>query len=103
MLRSRATTIIGYVGVMGPQDGVDYLLRALHHLVANLGRADFLCFIVGQGDAVPQLRQLAKELGLDEHVWFTAGSRTMISCAIYRRPTYASTQIHRIHSTTAQP
>ena len=30
-LRSKAATIIGYVGVMGFQDGVDYLLRALDH------------------------------------------------------------------------
>ena len=30
-LRKKAPTIIGYVGVMGFQDGVDYLLRALDH------------------------------------------------------------------------
>jgi len=35
-----------YLGVMGFQDGVDYLLRALHHLVHDLGRADFLCVLV---------------------------------------------------------
>jgi len=29
-------TIIGYVGVMGYQDGVDLPLRALHHLVYGL-------------------------------------------------------------------
>ena len=28
-------TILGYVGAMNPQDGVDYLLRALHHLRAR--------------------------------------------------------------------
>lgn len=70
-LRARAANIIGYVGVMGPQDGVDYLLRALHHLVTDMGRTDFLCFIVGQGDAVPQLRALTTQLGLDDYVWFT--------------------------------
>lgn len=70
-LRSRAKHIFGYVGVMGPQDGVDYLIRALHHLVADLDRGDFLCFIVGGGSAVPELQALVTELGLEDHVWFT--------------------------------
>lgn len=70
-LRSRANHIFGYVGVMGPQDGVDYLIRALHHLVVDLERRDFYCFIVGQGSAVPDLRTLVAELGLEDHVWFT--------------------------------
>ena len=71
-LRQKDRTIIGYVGVMGFQDGVDYLLRALHHLVRDLGRADvFLVLIGGLGSAQPSLRQLVSRLGLDEHVWFT--------------------------------
>jgi len=64
-------TIIGYVGVLGFQDGVDYLLRALHHLVSDLGRTDFLCIIVGDGDAYTSLKLLATKLGLDENVQFT--------------------------------
>jgi glycosyltransferase involved in cell wall biosynthesis len=70
-LRARAATILAYVGVMGHQDGVDYLIRALHLLKVNLGRSEFLCVIVGTGVAVPGLKELASELGLDEHVWFT--------------------------------
>src|SRR5206468_11862857 len=53
---SETKTIIGYVGVMGLQDGVDYLLRALHHLVSGLGRTDFYCVIVGAADALESLR-----------------------------------------------
>jgi len=42
-LRRKGKTIIAYVGVMGFQDGVDYLLRALHHLLRDEGRSDFYC------------------------------------------------------------
>jgi glycosyltransferase involved in cell wall biosynthesis len=61
--------IIGYVGVMGFQDGVDNLLRALHHLVRDLRRTDFYCILIGDGDAWPGLKKLARELALDEYVW----------------------------------
>jgi glycosyltransferase involved in cell wall biosynthesis len=69
VLRWKAKTIIGYVGVMGFQDGVDYLLRALHHLVHDLGRTDFYCALIGGGDAWPNLKKLVSELALDEYVW----------------------------------
>lgn len=63
--------IIGYVGVMGFQDGLDYLLRALHHLHHDLKRSDFLCVLVGDGAALPSLRALTQQLHLTEHVIFT--------------------------------
>ena len=60
------------IGVMGIQDGVDYLLRALHHLVYDLGRRDVFCVLIGGlGSAQPSLRRLATQLGLDDYVWFT--------------------------------
>src|SRR5262249_1430824 len=37
-LRSMGRTILGYVGAMNPQDGVDYLLRAVRHLRQELKR-----------------------------------------------------------------
>jgi glycosyltransferase involved in cell wall biosynthesis len=70
-LVEKKKTIIGYVGVMGFQDGVEYLLRALRHLIDDLGRSDFYCVLVGTGDAWLSLRALAKQLRLDEYVWFT--------------------------------
>ena len=63
-------TTLGYVGVMGFQDGVDHLLRGLRHLVDDLGRTDFQCILVGDGDAVPSLKSLAQQLGLDDYVSF---------------------------------
>lgn len=70
-LRARAGTIVGYVGVMGYTDGVDHLLRALHHLVYDFGRADTLGVLIGRGDAWNELQELTRSLGLERHVWFT--------------------------------
>lgn len=63
--------IIGYLGVIGVQDGTENLLHALHHLKRDLGREDFKALIVGSGDALAGLRILAKELQIDDLVEFT--------------------------------
>ena len=71
-LRAKARTIIAFAGVMGYQDGVDYLLRAVHHLVYDLGRTDVYCILIGgKGDAQRDLRALARRLRLEQHVGFT--------------------------------
>jgi len=70
-LKAMSKTIIGYVGNMNPQDGVDYLIRALSYLKKDLGRDDFLAILMGQGDDLANLRELARELGLAAHVLFT--------------------------------
>lgn len=70
-LQSRGVVIIGYIGVMALQDGLDYLLRALHFLITVLQRSDFFCVIIGKGSALAELKVLASQLGLDQHVWFT--------------------------------
>jgi len=69
-LRGMGKTIIGFVGVMGFQDGVDCLLRVLQHLVYDLRRPDFHCVLIGGGDAWASLKAQAHQLGLDEHVQF---------------------------------
>jgi glycosyltransferase involved in cell wall biosynthesis len=50
---------------------VDYLVRALHHLLHELGRRDFFCILVGAGNAEARIRELVKQLGLEEYVWLT--------------------------------
>jgi glycosyltransferase involved in cell wall biosynthesis len=68
-LRGRTSHLIAYVGVMGPQDGVDHALHALALL--RKYRADWRAVFVGDGDAYPAMRELATHLGLDDVVEFT--------------------------------
>ena len=75
--------ILGYVGVMGTQDGVDYLLRALNRLRTDLGRKDFMCMLVGSGDALPGLKALSHELGLCDSVHFTGWVDSQLEVARY--------------------
>jgi glycosyltransferase involved in cell wall biosynthesis len=60
--------LLAYLGVMGPQDGVDHALRALRILRDQ--RDDWRAVFIGEGDVLPQMRSLATELGLDGDVQF---------------------------------
>jgi glycosyltransferase involved in cell wall biosynthesis len=61
--------LLCYLGVMGPQDGVDYALRALARLREL--RADWHAVFVGSGDMFDAMVALARELGLEQDVTFT--------------------------------
>ncbi|GAA2243006.1 glycosyltransferase family 4 protein [Streptomyces amakusaensis] len=63
--------LLCYLGVMGPQDGVDYALRALAKLRDELGRTDWHAVFVGSGDAFDAMVELSRRLGLSEQVRFT--------------------------------
>lgn len=70
-LRAKAKSIIGYVGNMASQDGVDYLLRSLHCLVYDLGRRDLYCVLIGKADQPELLRLIADEARVGDFIWFT--------------------------------
>ena len=59
-----------YLGVMGPQDGVDYAMLAAAHLVHRRKRNDVHFVLIGAGDAASSLRRLCSELELDDYVEF---------------------------------
>ncbi|HZF40405.1 MAG TPA: glycosyltransferase family 4 protein [Blastocatellia bacterium] len=63
--------LVGYVGVMGKQEGIDYLLRAIRHIVLELGRTDVHFGLVGAGTSLEEMKALARELGVADHVTFT--------------------------------
>jgi len=63
--------LVGYVGVMGKQEGIDYLLRAARHIVIDLGRSDVHFGLVGGGTSLEEMKALAQELGVGDHVTFT--------------------------------
>jgi glycosyltransferase involved in cell wall biosynthesis len=64
-------TRLFYIGEMNPQDGVDYLLRSLGYLKFEFKRDDFYCVLVGKGDSVEELKQLALSLKIKDNVKFT--------------------------------
>jgi glycosyltransferase involved in cell wall biosynthesis len=63
--------LVGYVGLIGEQEGIQYLLQAARHIVHVRGRTDIGFAIVGEGPALAQLRELSRELGVDQFVRFT--------------------------------
>jgi glycosyltransferase involved in cell wall biosynthesis len=62
--------MVGYVGVMGEQEGIDLLLEAAREIVFDRGRDDVQFVLVGGGPVLADMRALARRLGLEAHVTF---------------------------------
>ncbi len=63
--------LLGYVGLMEVQDGVENCLLALHELIYKRGRRDVSLVLMGDGSQFARLNEQAHELELDEYVTFT--------------------------------
>lgn len=63
--------MVGYVGVMGDQEGIDLLIEAARHIVHDLGRGDVQFCLVGGGPSLAALQALTLREGLADHVTFT--------------------------------
>jgi glycosyltransferase involved in cell wall biosynthesis len=63
--------LVGYVGVMGKQEGIDWLLRAVRLIVSRYGRTDVQFGLVGGGTSLEEMKALARRLEIDEYVTFT--------------------------------
>jgi len=63
--------LVGYVGVMGKQEGIDYLLRSVSYVVNTMKRNDIHFCLVGGGTELEGMKKYAKELGVQEYVTFT--------------------------------
>jgi glycosyltransferase involved in cell wall biosynthesis len=63
--------LVGYVGVMGRQEGIDLLLEAVRVLVYTFKRKDIHFGLVGGGTSLQEMRDLAVALGVDDYVSFT--------------------------------
>jgi len=70
-LKNGRKYLVGYVGVMGRQEGIDYLLRAARHIVFEMGRQDVQFGLVGGGTSLEEMRDYAVKLGLEDYVTFT--------------------------------
>ena len=63
--------MVGYVGVMGEQEGIDLLLESVRHMVVDMGRKDTQFVLVGGGSSLDGLKQMAIDLGVADYVTFT--------------------------------
>lgn len=69
-LRRGRRCVVGYVGVMAEQDGVDTVIHVANELVHGRGRDDIGFLLIGGGPEFESLVRLRDELGLAEHVEF---------------------------------
>ncbi len=60
-----------YLGIMGPQDGVDQVLLVMNELIHVRHRTNITATLLGFGDCLEHLKEQSRELGLDRHVRFT--------------------------------
>jgi glycosyltransferase involved in cell wall biosynthesis len=70
-LKEGKTYLVVYVGVMGPQDGVDLLLESIAHVVELRPQRDTLFALIGGGSEFDRLKTIASQKGLDDVVRFT--------------------------------
>lgn len=70
-VKKGAKTLMGYVGVIGQQEGMDLLVAAADHLIRKLGKTDVHFAIVGFGPQVPDVKKDVTARGLDEYFTFT--------------------------------
>ena len=69
-LRKGRHHLVGYVGVMGEQEGIDLLLEAARHIVHDLGRDDVQFCLAGAGPSLESLKADAVRLGVADAVTF---------------------------------
>ncbi len=63
--------MVGYLGVIGKQEGIPYLLEAARYLREEMKRDDICYGIVGGGTSLEELKALSASMGLDDIVTFT--------------------------------
>ncbi len=63
--------MVGYLGVIGQQEGIEYILEAAKYCKETLGYNDIFWGIVGGGPHVDALRGMCSRMGLDDCVEFT--------------------------------
>lgn len=69
--RRGAATVMGYVGVIGQQEGMDLLVLAARHLIFDLGHKDVHFVIVGFGPHLEIVKADIEDKGLSEYFTLT--------------------------------
>lgn len=70
-LREGRRHLCCWLGIMGPQDGVDLLLVSIRKLVLEQGRDDCQFALLGYGDCLEDLRRMSAQLQIAPWVTFT--------------------------------
>jgi glycosyltransferase involved in cell wall biosynthesis len=70
-LKHNRKYLVGYVGVMGAQEGIDYLLQAARYIITELKRTDVHFGLVGGGTSLDKMKQMAIDFGIADFVTFT--------------------------------
>ncbi|WP_336489356.1 glycosyltransferase family 4 protein [Methylobacterium nigriterrae] len=70
-LKNGCQHLVGYVGVIGPQEGLQHLVRAAAFIIRDCRRSDVHFAVVGSGSDLDNNRRLAKALGVGDHFTFT--------------------------------
>ncbi|MEH2068466.1 MAG: glycosyltransferase family 4 protein [Nostoc sp.] len=63
--------LVGYVGVMGEPEGIDYLLQSVRYIVYEKNRQDIQFMLIGSGPMFEKLQELSQELEVNKYVEFT--------------------------------
>ena len=70
-VKKGAKTLLGYVGVIGQQEGMDLLVEAAQYLIKELGHEDVHFAIVGFGPHLPEVEKDVKQRNLENYFTFT--------------------------------
>ena len=69
--RKGARHLVGYVGIMGAQDGLDLLVQAADVLINRMGRRDVHFLVIGDGPERRPTEAMTASFGLTKHFTFT--------------------------------
>jgi glycosyltransferase involved in cell wall biosynthesis len=70
-LREGFTYLVGYVGIIAQQEGIENLLLAAQYLINEKQRTDIRFIVVGTGPHWEAIVRLCKDMGLDKYFQFT--------------------------------
>ena len=70
-LKCGKSYLVGYVGVMGAQEGIDHLLQAVEYIVHTKKRTDIHFGLVGGGTSLEEMKIYAENLNVADYVTFT--------------------------------
>jgi glycosyltransferase involved in cell wall biosynthesis len=77
-LKHGRSYLVGYVGVIGAQEGLDHLIRAAAFIVHDCRRTDIHFAILGSGSHLESNRRLAQSLNVDHYFTFTGRASDQI-------------------------